>query len=248
MNLQEGSLLRGLSHMRRYSARDVADLCQLYLISLHILRSEFEHAPWAQKYTARTVAYQNWNTHRLYETDLYQLLHMLLNDHTVWHDHMKNPTASKLFLQDVHMSSSQVRMFLNNLARPKWDATLSGRLLMQLERNLKIQVQNYRSMRRIASDWSEPHVDTEAKSLVITRLLQALRNRAYQGEILPELVKLAQSQKLEIHTACDPETGKNCDVDSTPTRPSLLKQIAVGAGLGLGAYMLGKALFGGKQS
>lgn len=245
--ITEGSLLRGLSSMNRYSARDVADLCHLYLISLHILRSEFSSAPWAQDYARRTVRYQNWKTHRLHETDLYQLLHMLLNDHTVWHDHMKQKQASSLFLQDVHVREHQVKMFLNNLARPRFDAVLSGRLLMQLEKDLKIQVQNYRSMRRIASDWSQPHVDTEAKSLVITRMLQAMRHRAHQGDILPQLQKLAQDQKLEIDQACDPETGKNCEVSPSESRPSLLKQVALGAGLGVGAYLLGKALFGGSN-
>jgi hypothetical protein len=247
--ISESSLLRSLNSVNRYSARDIADLCQLYLVSLHILRSDFSQAPWARDYARRTISYNNYDQLRIQNTDLYQFLNMLTHKPAAWMRNMKQPVASELFMQDVHVDVTLVNRFLHGIASAKFDARSSGRLLMQLERDLKIQVQNYRSMRRIAADWSESHVTTEAKSLVITRMLQAMRHRAHQGDMLPALTQLAREQKLEIDQACDAETGKNCDITQPGEKPaSLLKQIAVGAGLGLGAYMLGKALFGGKQS
>lgn len=249
MNLEESSLLRSLSSASRYSARDMADLCMLYMIALHILRSEFATAPFARDYARKTVSYNNWLTLRIHNTDLYQILNILMTKHQDWTDRLKNRTASDLFLEDLKIDDYVVKTFLHNIAKPGFNPDLSGRLLMRMERDLRIQVSNYRSMRRIASDWHEAHVTQEAKSLVMTRLLQALRYKAFTGDVLPQLSKLAKQQKLEIKNACDPETGKNCMVpahaDTSSARPSLLKQIAVGAGLGVGAYLLGKALFGG---
>jgi hypothetical protein len=245
--ISESSLLRSLNAVNRYSARDIADLCQLYLISLHILRSDFSQAPWARDYARRTISYNNYDQLRIQKTDLYQFLNMLIHQPHSWMHRMKKPEASELFMQDVHVDAHLIKKFLHGIAAPQFDAHMSGRLLMQLERDLKIQVQNYRSMRRIAADWSESHVTTEAKSLVITRMLQALRHRAHQGDILPALTQLAREQKLEIDQACDAETGKNCNVSQADKPASLLKQVAVGAGLGVGAYLLGKALFGGSN-
>lgn len=247
MNLQESSLLRGLSSVSRYSARDIADLCMLYLISLHILRSEFSTAPFARDYARNTISYNNWDHLRIHNTDLYQILNILLTKSASWTDRLKNHAASDLFLQDVHINEQVVRQLLHNIARPGFDPELGGRLLLLMERDLRIQVSNYRSMRRITSDWHEHHVTTEAKSLVMTRLLQAMRHKAFSGDLLPQLKRLADQQKLEISQACDPETGKNCNVAAQSQKPSLIKQIAVGAGLGVGAYLLGKALFGGNK-
>lgn len=247
MKLQESSLLRGLSSVSRYSARDIADLCMLYLIGLHILRSEFSTAPFARDYARNTVSYNDWHVLRIHNTDLYQILNILMAKQRGWTDHLKNPHASDVFLQDVHVDPQIVKQLLHNMARPGFDPELGGRLLLLMERDLRIQVSNYRSMRRITSDWHHHHVTTEAKSLVMTRLLQAMRHKAFSGDLLPQLKKLAQEQKLEITQACDPETGKNCDITTPTQKPSLIKQIAVGAGLGVGAYLLGKALFGGNK-
>jgi hypothetical protein len=247
-HLKESSLLRSLSAAQRYSARDMADLCILYMIGLHILRCEFDTAPFARDYARSTVSYNNWQQLRINNTDLYQILNILISKNPHWTDKLKNAASSELFLQEIQIDPHVVKQFLHNLVKPNWDPQLSGRLLMRMEHDLRIQVTNYRSMRRIASDWTRDHVTPEAQSLVMTRLLQAMRHRAFRGDLLPHLQKLAQDQKLEIKTACDPETGANCSVqDLEGKKPSLLKQLAVGAGLGVGAYLLGKALFGGNK-
>jgi hypothetical protein len=122
-----------------------------------------------------------------------------------------------------------------------------------MENQLKVSTTNYKSVRRIASDWNKGHVDKHAKSLVVTRLLQALRHKALQGDLRVLLEQLAQSQNLEYNDACNQETGANCGVSAQMSstkkekKPSLLKQLAVGTGLGIGAYLLGKALFAPKD-
>ena len=78
MNLQESSLLHSLSSLNRYNAKDIADLCFLYMVALHILRSEFDFAPQARSYASKTLGSGDFQNIRLNKTDLYQLLNILL--------------------------------------------------------------------------------------------------------------------------------------------------------------------------
>lgn len=244
MKIQESSLLYSLSAVNRYNARDIADLCFLYAICLHILRQEFEFAPWAHSYAQDTVKYGDWDQIRVHETDLYQFLNILDKQDVRWTHHLKDAKPSHLLMHEIHVGHMEWSKFLRNLAANKYDTDLAARLLMRLEQDLKISVSNYKSMRRIASDWDQDHVTTEAKSLVVTRMLQALRYKAVRGDILRPWEKMAKLRKLELTDVCDPETQKGCE--PTPAKkPSLLKQLAVGAGLTVGAYLLGKALFSG---
>jgi hypothetical protein len=246
--ISESSLFKSLSMAHRYTARDMADLLFLYMLALHILRCEFESAPLARDYARSTLSLGNWDHVRINNTDLYQLLNVILAQNPGWTVHLRNPSASNLLLADLTLDGHTVKQFLQNIAHAGFDADRSGRLLLKIEQQLRIAVTNYKSMRRIAADWMHSHVDTHAKSLVVTRLLQALRHRAVRGDLVVPITAMAQRNKLEITGACDPETGTNCAVSptvNTAERPSLLKQLAVGAGIGVGAYLLGKAMFGG---
>jgi len=253
MNLQESSLLHSLSSLKRYNAKDIADLCFLYMVALHILRSEFEFAPQARSYASKTLGSGDFQHIRLNKTDLYQLLNILLAQDILWTDKLQNPSASHTFLTDIYLNHDDVVLFLRNIQQGGFNPTQSARLLLKMENQLKISVTNYKSVRRIASDWNKAHVDKHAKSLVVTRLLQALRHKALQGDMRVPLEQLADSQDLEYKDACNQETGANCGISAhvPPTKkqkkPSLLKQLAVGAGLGVGAYLLGKALFAPKD-
>jgi hypothetical protein len=180
-------------------------------------------------------------------TDLNQLLTITLQ-HSDDFIHLKNQEASKHLLHDLLLTSTDVTKFLRNIASSSYDDKLAARLLLRFERNLRVTVTNYKSVRRICSDWNTSSVDDEAKRLSITRLLQAMRHRAIRGDLLQPLQNLAKQQKLELPHACNPETGENCNIDKedqSSQKLSMLKQLTITAGLGVGAYYLGKALAGG---
>lgn len=246
--IQESALIPSLNQINRYNARDIADNCFLYAVCLHILRQEFEFAPWAKSYAHDTGKWTNWDQIRIHETDLYQFLNILDKQDARWTHSLKDKPASDLLMHEIHVNHVDWLQFLRNVASMKYDAELGARLLIKLERDLKITVSNYKSMRRIASDWDQAHVDTEAKSLVVTRMLQALRYKAFRGDIRSPWEQLAKIRNLELKDVCDPETQKGCGVTAATKPPSLLKQLAVGAGLGVGAYLLGKAMFGGSKT
>jgi len=252
MSIVESKLLQNFSKINKYSARDVADLAFCYMLALHMCRQEFETAPWVRQYATTTLSTNGWHMTNLNRSDLYQFLTVLISQTHTWTHYLRNPDASDLLLQQMHVDPHTVERFLHNLQHVNFDPELSGRLLLQMERDLKITTSNYKSMRRILTDWHLDHVHTEAQCLVMTRLLQAIRAKAAQGDVINKLQTLARDRDWEIHHACDPETGKNCGgtvttVGSAEKKPSLLKQLAVGAGLGVGAYLLGKALFGGSK-
>jgi hypothetical protein len=249
-HMNESKLISSLHAWRKYSTRDLADLTFCHMLALHMCRQEFETAPWSRQYAANSLDTNDWQHTRLNRTDLHQLLNVLIAQPHASLTYLKQSDASRLLMQEIHISPHVVTRFLRNIQQVNFDPELSGRMLLQMERALKITVSNYKSMRRILSDWHLPHVDTEAKSLVITRLLQMLRARAVQGDIIHKVEQLAKARKWEIAHACDPETGRNCDAAATtqePKKPSLIKQLAIGAGLGVGAYLLGRALFGGNK-
>jgi len=247
--IAESMLLPNLSRISKYSARDVADLAFCYMLALHMCRQEFETAPWVRLYATTSLSVNGWHMTNLNRTDLYQFLTLLISQTPTWTHNLRNPDASDLLLKQVSLGSHNVERFLHNLQHVSFDPELSGRLLLQMERDLKITTSNYKSMRRILTDWHLDHVDTEAQRLVMTRLLQVLRAKAAQGDVVQKVNALSKDRKWEIVHVCDPETGRNCEqpVSVAPKSTSLIKQLAIGAGLGVGAFLLGKALFSGNK-
>lgn len=245
--INEMKLIPQLNFMHTYNARDIADLCFCHMLALHLFRSEFETAPWARKYARETMLDHSWDEYKKVRNDLHQLLSLLIGKPDNVLPMLKDTQASLLFIQEISLDTHDVLWFLNNIHHVNFDPELSGRLLLKMERELKISTSNYKSMRRILSDWHLDHVDTHAQSLVVTRLLQVFRAKAGRGEFRPKLETLAKSRSWELSDVCDAETGSGCETAPhvVPQKPSIMKQLAVGAGLGVGAYLLGRALFGG---
>jgi hypothetical protein len=245
MNISESNLLKHNTNIGQYSALDLAEITFLSLITLHLLRCNFSTAPWAKNYALKSRT-STWSTANPSFTDLYQMLHVIVHQPRSWTGQLKNKSASETLLNDIKLLPSDLKQFFSNIASNSFDPNISKRLLLKFEYGLRITVTNYKSVRRIAGDWFGSHVDDEAKQLAVTRLLQALRHKARQVDLLKPLERMSSDLKLEIKNVCDPESGQGCDTESlyqTSKQPSLLKQLAVGAGLGVGAYLLGKALF-----
>lgn len=230
--LNENWLFRS-TNINRYTARDIADLAFLYLVTLHILRSEFATAPYAIKYAKQTSNHMHFKATDKSNTDLYQFLNILTNANGAEANKLSNPLASNTFLNGLKLNSYAVRRFLMNIAKPRYDIESQKQILFQLETQLNITVSNYRSLRRLAVEWNTREIDTEAQKLTITRLLQALRTKASRGDVLPWLEKVSKRNRYELINVCNPETGKNCDTQQTSQSSSpnweLLKTLAAGA-------------------
>jgi hypothetical protein len=162
-------------------------------------------------------------------------------------DHFDND-ADTLLWNSMSWHSNIALQFLRNCFASKYNTDNQRKLLVQLEQQLHITTTNYRSIRRLSVEWNTNKIDTEAKQLVITRLLQALRYKAYRAEILPQLEKLAKLKRYELVNVCNPETGEEPNNKSignaisakiiAKPQMTLLKKLAVAAAIGVGAALL----------
>jgi hypothetical protein len=231
--LNENWLFRS-RRINEFTAKDVTELAFLYLISLHVMRIEYETALFAQKYARKTSSHSNFMSVDRINTDLYQFLHMMSDQDGGMSSALQNQNLNELFWKNVKVNQSQIRKFLINIASGEYNEREQSRLLLQIETQLHITVPNYRSIRRISADWNSPKVSSEMRKLALTRLLQALRSKARRGDILLELEKLAKHRRYELFNVCDPETGKGCSDDQVPAQAGsksmgLLKALALGA-------------------
>jgi len=107
---------------------------------------------------------------------------------------------------------------------------LVRRNLLEIQKDLSVTVQNYRSMRILISQWSK--ISLRDKKLVMTRLLQAFRLRARRSDILPELEKLAKRKSLELKNVNNAEKNEKNEpkAEVDPSAPWWLKPAAATAG------------------
>jgi hypothetical protein len=219
--------------MSDFTAKDITDLAFLYLVSLHILRCEFETAPVAVRYARQTNAHSNFKATDRNNTDLYQFLNILSDPHGSTASELGHEEANAVFWNGVHFNPNLAKQFLSNILAGNYDEARQRSILFSLETQLHITTPNYKSMRRIAVEWNSHEVTSDAQKLVITRMLQALRAKARRGDLLPTLEKLAAHGKYELFKVCDPETGDGCADDkvSTSASPNMgfLKALAIGA-------------------
>ena len=236
-----------------FTAKDMAELAFLYLVALHIMRSEYETAPFARTYAKRTANHGNFDHADAQNTDLYQFLNVLRDHQGATGSHLSHPEANELFWNEVHFNGSTAKQLLNQMAQSHYDGRAAKRLLMQLEQQLHITNSNYRSVRRLAGEWDLGTLDTEQKKLAVTRLLQALRAKARREDVLSQLQHLADRNFYELTHVHDPETGHSPSmygyVDHGSPVPSVnktggmsfIKGIAIAAGLAAANHIISKA-------
>ena len=239
--LCESRLIRQKRQLNRYTAKDAADLVFLYACMLTILKNEFKYAPVAARYAKKTVMFNNFNVFRVNGTDMYILLTGLIGtDDTS--DMFSDKEASSLFLADLRVNEPQLKEWLRLTAKGVSRKSVDSAFLYRLERQLKINNSQYKSVRRLASDWG--NLKHGQKTLVITRIIQALRTRAMRSELMPVMMKLAKEKKyIPVEPVKDMEKAQPAN---TKGGMSARSKIATGIGLtgaaAYGGYRLGKHL------
>lgn len=239
--LEENTLFRARS-LDEFTARDICDMVLLYMVTLHILRTEFETAPFAQNYAKRTMSHNGFDKADPYNTDLYQLLHMVSHPHDGMAAKLDKPHANDLLWHDTHFAPANTKRLLLQIANSGYDGHDARRLLLSLEQQLKISNSNYRSVRRLASEWGTSELDTEQQKLTITRLLQAFRSRVRRGDLAASLENLARHHKYEMHDVINAETGETPRAaQSGKSGMTFLKGLAIAAGIAAADRVLQKA-------
>lgn len=194
--LCESRLFPSTKSADKMETQEVADLLYLYLCAIRILASDEETREFAKRYARGATQWNGFDRWRPNVNDLYVLLHLI---HTRNHGLKKGHYPLDLGL---------TQRWLKEIVVHGVDVAMTHRLFARLDLSLHIRNDSFKAVRRIVALWDE--ADHRQRELAMTRLLQLLRNRARNSELLGLLSKLAQHRDLKLDGVCDPETGFGC--------------------------------------
>lgn len=199
--VDESSVIRSLDQLGKYTARDIADFAFLHFLILFLLQNDFEGALTSKGQATRTLQFGGrFNRFTLIGTDLYMYLHILLGG---TRDRLKKNPANELFWRQLVLSEREIKNALTDMAAGRRISSSEFRFLQKIEQELKIDNSNYRSCRRLIASWND--ITTNDQRLVVTRLLQALRSRCPQSDLMIPLQDYARRKQLELKQVNNPE-------------------------------------------
>ena len=229
----ESTLIGYRNQLKTYDAKQIADLIFLYFIALQVLKSNFSSVPFASDYASSTNngSFDNFN---LSGTDLDILIHALFgkNNESAFNI-LNNQEASRAFRKKLNFNAIDAKRWLSNIKNVNVDT--DQQFLLRLENGLRIDNSNYKSMRRLAGEWTD--LNQDSRQLVMTRLLFAFQTHAAKSELLPALNKVAKTQNLVIKDASNPEKAK-------PRTSNFLKVLGLGAAIttGVAAHVIARTI------
>jgi hypothetical protein len=201
-SLNESKMFRTRQQLESSDIRSNLDFAFLNMLTLHTMYQDYKTAPIAQAYAKRTLQagggqFKNYKTNG---TDLYQALHSISTG--------KHMASDKAAIQagKIQLPELKIRQYLTQMAAGR-DIISPQNFFMQLEKGLDIQNSNYRSVRRIVSNWKGS--DTAQRGLASTRLLQYYRTNAIKSELYPTFQKMTRNNGLEIKNVRNAERGPN---------------------------------------
>lgn len=194
-NCNESKMFRN-NYLNQLTLRDTVDSVFLNLLTLYLLSKEFETRPFAQEYATRTMSFANFATPRVGGTDLYQGLHIVLypTGHTA--SLLKAGEQNSALAAQLHTNAKLVKDFIRGIASGTLDRTTAIRIMYRLEGQMGIDISNYKSLRRLITDWE--NISTVQRQLCVTRLLQYYHLRGRRSELLPVLETLARNKGMEL--------------------------------------------------
>ena len=214
-DLNESSQYRTRQSFAITDAKSVSEHLFLDMISLWILYNEYEFAPIAMSYAEKTARFGNFTQYRQSGSDMYLAIHAL-STKTLF----DNNSSDKVFLDRIMIDESKTIMFIRMIQRNTLKAGPARQFLQRLERNLKIDKPELRSLRRMVQNWG--NLKDENKTMAYAILNRHYRRVARRSELFQIIKTFGQLEDVS-------STGK-----------TLAKTAAMAAG-GIGGYMAGKA-------
>lgn len=203
-SLTESKLFPSNNSLRKFTSRDILDLCLMYFCAITILKDEFKWLSMIQKYCMMSYKGGNWDRITFASNDLVFILHVILGSGAQADDSrskLKDQENSKLLLDRVNLSANEIARYLHSISENQH--VNPSRFLLKLDHGLAIEDSNYHSVRRLVQDW--PSLTHHEKQLVITRMLQFFRIHAPKAEMLKYIEQLSKSQRLELKGVVNPE-------------------------------------------
>ena len=199
-DLTEAKLIgRSKNGLRRFDARELADLLFLHLCAVQILKHEFLGLPKAQEYVKATGPLTNFDYFVSSRNELYVLIHVLFGKNAeTARKLLKNQEESRLFLERIQMNMQHTRKYLRLVLAGKTDEAFERRFFLMLERDLNISNSYYRAIRRLVMTW--PKQSRSTRKLAMTRLLQIMRTKGRRSEMMGILEWMSKQKNLEDPT------------------------------------------------
>lgn len=241
-NCNESKMFRN-NNLSQMTLRDTVDSVFLNMLTLYMLSCEFETRPFAQDYARRTLMFGNFALPRVGGTDLYQGLHIMLNYNGATAKKLKAPEQNTALAAQLKTNSKLARLFIKGIADGTLDRVTAIRIMYRLEGQMAIDISNYKSLRRLITDWQNQ--TTYQRQMCVTRLLQYYRIRGRRSELLPVLEALARNKGLELTDVANAELAAigAGGIAGSRSGNGFLSTIAkVAAGAAIGAA-LGHAIF-----
>lgn len=219
----ESRLFRATGNMKYLDGRDVADLVYLNTISLYMMLQDDVQHSYATNYAMQTSQYGGYNSFRTSATDLYLLCYVLKypeNDKIS----LKNNFTSVRFIESLNFDDRKHFMFMKKIANSGDRANDAINYFFRLESQLNITNSKFKQYRRFITNWGNLKYST--RQLVVTKLLQTIRQIGRGSEMLSPLTTMAKYRKYSTEPAYD------------VPRTSLAQKVA---GAAVGAYVGSKA-------
>lgn len=196
-DLTEAKLIgRSKNGLRRFDARELADLLFLHLCALQILKHEFLGLPKAQEYIKLTGPLTNFDYFVASRNELYVLIHVLIGKNAESaRKFLKNQEANDQLFNRIKINMQLTRKYLRLILAGKIDESFERRYFMMMEKDLNITNNYYRSIRRLVMTW--PKQSRSTRKLVMTRLLQIMRTKGRRSEMMNILEWLSKQKQLE---------------------------------------------------
>lgn len=240
-DLTEAKLIgRSKNGLRRFDARELADLLFLHLCAVQILKHEFLGLPKAQEYVKATGPLTSFDHFVASRNELYVLIHVLSGKNAESSRKLlKNQEASNLFLDRIKINIQYTRKYLRLVLAGKVDESFERRYFLMMEKDLNITNNIYRAIRRLVMTW--PKQSRSTRRLVMTRLLQVMRTKGRRSEMMGILEWLSKQKNLEDPSLQPLEgEGPGQKIKTIPDKKKgmgFLKKLAIaGAAGAAGAY------------
>lgn len=211
-DIHESRMTRSSRNQRMLTYTDCRERAFLILLMMQVMRHYRSHRDTAAKYAYKTVMYRDYGRHRIDSSDLYNLIYFITGDEAAL-DKLKNKEAAEKERQGVLLSVGNLNGYLRNMAKVTPPSPSDIDKLFQVERELKIQQSDYKTLRRRIASFG---TDTQKeRKLTVTRLLFAGRAKLSDSDFLQQFSKLALDKNLEDLSKTDPEYSVSTPDDVT---------------------------------
>lgn len=235
--IRESRLFRSNTAVSLRTAEDIKNITFLYLMALCIMKGEFLTAPWVIEYLENTYKYgTTFTSMRRSGNDLYWSLFIIFQKK---YD-LLNPKfeeANKLELSRSTINQQMLTLWVRKVIKGKALDDDDRRFFLSLEKTLNINIADYKSLRRLISNWD--NLNNDQRSIVCTRLYFAMNKFMRMSEIFPIFEEFVKKKQYMLYDVADPENPINKAATSkNALNTAGAVALGVGGGLVLSAIMI----------